>query len=149
MSPTIIFPQSNPVLGRIEDVLENIGMYSSNANSIYLASSSGLSKRIIWYNGGLCDSDHAQGLARTHKLSDGSIYWFLSYADYQKPGRLMRFRYDGGTDDEHVIQPHPKKVFRMIGKVLFDGKKDPYERHPQDIVFLPDVNNSEDRKSVV
>jgi hypothetical protein len=82
--------------------------------------------------------DHTQGLARTQLLSDGSIYWFLSYSDIGGAGSVSQYRYDGGLDGEHVAQTSPLTVAPMIE--LFDTDGEP---HPSDITFLPDVNGAD------
>ena len=82
--------------------------------------------------------DHTQGLARTHVLSDGSIYWFLSYSDMGGAGSLSQYRYGGGLDVAHVVQTSPLTVAPMIELIDTDG-----EEHPSDITFLPDVGGAD------
>ena len=82
--------------------------------------------------------DHTQGLARTQVLSDGSIYWFLSYSDIGGAGSLSQYRYGGGLDVDHVVQTSPLTVAPMTQLLDLDG-----EPHPSDITFLPDVGGAD------
>ncbi len=80
--------------------------------------------------------DHHQGLARTHKLSDGSIYFFLSHSetDTGDQGSLSQYRNAAPTDQDHILSTNPLTVAPMKQLVLLD------EQHPSDITFLADVN---------
>jgi hypothetical protein len=87
--------------------------------------------------------DHHQGLARTHKLSDGSIYFFLAHSETDKPpfpslprdqGSVSQYRYAGPTEQEHVLETSPLTVAPMEQLLLLD------EQHPSDIAFLPELN---------
>jgi hypothetical protein len=87
---------------------------------------------------------HHQGLARTHKLSDGSIYFFLSHSMIPPElsyvaarGQVMQFRYGGPTDQDHVLSTNPLTVAPMRQLINIA------ECHPSDIVFLPDVNDED------
>lgn len=80
--------------------------------------------------------DHHQGLARTHKLSDGSVYFFLSHSEVEEgeQGSVSQYRYSGPTEQEHVLETAPLTVAPMEQLLLLE------ERHPSDITFLPEVN---------
>ena len=87
---------------------------------------------------GTKEEDHTQGLARTQLLSDGSIYWFLSYSDIGGAGSLSQYGYSGGLDGDHVVQTSPLTVAPMTQLLVLDG-----EPHPSDITFLPDVGGAD------
>jgi hypothetical protein len=81
--------------------------------------------------------DHHQGLARSHKLSDGSVYFFLTHSEVGEgeQGSLSSYRFGGPTAGEHVLTTHPLTVAPRRQIVTLN------ERHPSDMVFLPDVNH--------
>lgn len=83
--------------------------------------------------------DHHQGLARTHLLSDGSIYWFLANSEVgtRDQGSLSVYRFAGECDGEHVLQTAPLTVAPMQQLLMID------ERHPSDITLLPEVNGAD------
>jgi hypothetical protein len=77
------YPQSNAING---DVVHLLQRFPSNANtcaSIYLDTTEDESKSVLH------EEDHHQGMARTHKLKDGSIYFFLSHSVIGGQGRLF------------------------------------------------------------
>lgn len=78
--------------------------------------------------------DHAQGLARTPELSDGSVYFFISQSGiFYQEGALMQFDYSGGVDGNEHVTGGPTAPMKQL-LLLAD------ERHPSDIDFLPDVS---------
>jgi len=81
--------------------------------------------------------DHHQGLARTHKLSDGSIYFFLSHSELDEgdQGSVSQYRYSGPSDHDHILETAPLTVAPLEQLLEID------EQHPSDIAFLPDVND--------
>jgi hypothetical protein len=83
--------------------------------------------------------DHHQGLARTHRLSDGSIYFFLTHSELDRgdSGQLMQFRYGGPTIGSHVVETRRWTVASLEERIFLN------EQHPSDILFLGDVNNSD------
>ena len=119
-------------------LMEELNMVAANgpaAVSIYLNTEKQHSNVF-----GVRGKSHHQGLARTHKLSDGSLYYFLTHSvftdwPHQDPrqGQIMRFRYEGLTDGEHVVQ---MKAVAALEQLL----EFPDESHPCDLEFLPDVN---------
>jgi hypothetical protein len=125
--PKCIYPESNATARDIQTEIDAIAANQGECASIYLPTAPGMSE------GG---EDHYQGLARTHKLSDGSIYFFLSHSDVDSGyGSLVQYRYDGPTDHDHVLQTTPLSFGSLEQLLLLD------EQHPSDIVFLPDVDN--------
>jgi hypothetical protein len=72
--PPCLYPQSNRVSEDIRTALEGVAANKSKCASFYLDTVEGMSNNFPYTEG----EDHHQGLARTHKLSDGSIYFFLS-----------------------------------------------------------------------
>ena len=78
---------------------------------------------------------HHQSLARTQRLSDGSIYWFLAHSEPGGQGILSQYRYEGPTDGEHVPDTDPPVVAPREQLLRLD------EGHPSDICFLPDVDD--------
>ena len=64
--------------------------------------------------------NHFQGMARTHKLSDGSIYFFLVRSDLDSGahGNVLQYRYAGPTDQEHVPKTSPPRFVPLLQIVL-------------------------------
>ncbi|HEY7323919.1 MAG TPA: hypothetical protein VH520_03750 [Streptosporangiaceae bacterium] len=83
--------------------------------------------------------DHHQGLARTHRLQDGTVYFFLTHSEVGpgEQGQLMQFRYDGPLQGEHIAASDPLHVAAMAEQIYLA------EPHPCDIQFLPDVNSAD------
>jgi hypothetical protein len=123
------YPQSNALAGSIKDALENVAANRDACSRFYLDTVEAMS------SGG---DNHHQALARTHKLSDGSIYFFLAHSDlspFSGRGILAQFRYSGPTDQEAVLETSPLTVAPMEELLRID------DRHPSDIAFLSDVND--------
>jgi hypothetical protein len=126
-----IYPQSHatahPILRTLEEVVAN----ADESGSFYLDTTEVMSK------GG---EDHAQGLARTHVLSTGDIYWFQSnsYVEDGSVGTITVYHYGNGAplDGEHVVTTAPEVIANMT-----ESMWTPKEQHPSDIVFLPEVDN--------
>jgi hypothetical protein len=131
--PDCRYPQSHPTARTIQAEIAAIAENRRRCTSFYLDTVEGMSNDGILSREG---DDHHQGLARSHKLSDGSIYFFLSHSELDEgdQGSLSCYRYAGPTDNEHVLDTQPLTVAPMRQIVMLD------ERHPSDIVFLPDVN---------
>jgi hypothetical protein len=102
---------------------------SDRCTSCYLDTIQAMSN-ILWTG----DDDHHQGLARTHRLSDGSVYFFLAHSELDGKGSLSQYRYAGPTDQEHILDTDPLAVAPMEQLLELD------ERHPSDICFLPEVD---------
>jgi hypothetical protein len=130
--PECDYPQSHATGRGLESELQAVAANHSHCTSMYLDTVEGMSNDVLSTEG----EDHHQGLARTHKLSDGSIYWFLSHSETDKgdKGSLSQYRYRGPTQGEHILQTSPLTVASMRQNLLID------EQHPSDIVFLPDVD---------
>jgi hypothetical protein len=130
--PGCEYPQSHATKRDIWTELSGVAGHHAHCTSFYLDTVEGMSNDIFSTEG----EDHHQGLARTHKLSDGSISFFLSHSELDDgdKGSLSQYRYDGPTRDEHVLQTSPLTVAPMKQNLLIE------EQHPSDIVFLPDVD---------
>jgi len=126
--PPCRYPGSNPTAHNIFAELAGIAANQGNCPSLYLDATQAMS------TGG---ENHFQGVARSHKLSDGSIYYFLVRSDLDSGahGNVLQYRYAGPTDGEHVLKtsPTPRVPLR---KLLLSA-----DQHPSDIAFLPDVND--------
>jgi hypothetical protein len=95
-------------------------------------------------SGGLGQGEnHHQGLARSHKLSNGDIYFFLSHSEIGGTGNLSQFRYPGRTLFERVDQVAGKygSATALLEQLLPLSDESPPEEHPSDINFLPDIDN--------
>ena len=75
--PPCRYPQSYRVAGDIRTVLEAVAANKSKCTSFYLDTVEGISNDFPYTEG----EDHHQGLARTHRTSDGSVYFFLSHSE--------------------------------------------------------------------
>jgi len=133
--PDCVYPESYPTRRPIHEELASVAANQHHCTSFYLDTVEGMSNDIVSSEG----EDHHQGLARTHKLSDGSIYFFLSHSelDTGDKGSLSQYRYAGPTDNDHVLQTSPLTVAPLKQLLLIE------EQHPSDISFLPDVNHSD------
>jgi hypothetical protein len=127
----MIYPQSHAIISDPVSLLQNMAANPALCTSIYLDTTHAESKSIFH------EENHHQGLARTHKLSDGSVYFFLSHSVIGGQGRLMQFRYNGPLDNEHVLTTNPLTVAPLEQKLYL------LEEHPSDICFLPDIDNSD------
>jgi len=127
------YPQSHATARPILSELDALATNRRRCTSFYLDTVEGMSGAPTFSTE---REEHHQGLARSHKLSDGSIYFFLTHAelDVGDQGSLSSYRYSGPTDGDHVLDTEPLTVAPMRQIVMLD------EQHPADIVFLPDVN---------
>jgi hypothetical protein len=125
-----IYPQSNATARPIADELAALAANRSKCTSFYLDTVEDMGHEA---------NDHHQGLARTHQLSDGSIYFFLTHSETDEgdQGIVSQYRYSGPTDGEHVLEASPLTVAPMEQLLRID------EQHPSDIEFLPDVNHAD------
>jgi|HubBroStandDraft_6_1064221.scaffolds.fasta_scaffold07914_2 hypothetical protein len=114
----------------IARVLANVLANAKKCSSIYLDTLQSMGGGTI-YN----ESNHAQGLARSHVLSNNQIYFFLSYSEIGARGTLSQYSYAGPLDGSHVVETSPLQVAPMQHGLL---KID--EEHPSDLEFLPDIN---------
>lgn len=132
-SSKCLYPQSHPTAGPIKRELEALATNNSKCTCFYLDTVESMSNDLLSTEG----EDHHQGLARTHKLSDGAIYFFLSHSEVDPgdKGSVSQYRYTGPTEQEHVLGTKPLTVAPMEQLLPID------EQHPSDIDFLPDVNN--------
>jgi hypothetical protein len=125
------YPQSHATARPIRVELESVAQNMDLCSSIYLDTVRGMSNPFHTEEG-----DHHQGLARSHKLADGSVYFFLTHSETDEgdQGSLSSYRFDGPTDGEHVLSTDPLTVAPRQQIVMLN------EQHPSDLVFLPDVN---------
>ena len=129
------YPQSNATARPFRRELAALAANKGKCKSFYLDTVEDMSNDQLSTEG----EDHHQGLARTHKLSDGSIYFFLSHSELDEgdQGSVSQYRYGGPTDHEHVLQTDPLTVAPMKQRLSID------EQHPSDIEFLADVNHAD------
>ncbi len=129
-----VYPQSFATAKALGDMLDGIVANQEAAASLYLDTKEEHSNPLFTEG-----EDHHQGLARTHRLKDGSIYFFLTHSemDEDDQGQLLQFRYDGPTDGAHVVPTDPLTVAEMMDQQYLD------ERHPCDLCFLPDVDQED------
>jgi hypothetical protein len=125
------YPQSNATARPIREELAGLAANASACASFYLDTVEGMSND-FWSTEG---EDHHQGLARSHRLSDGSIHFFLTHSELDSgdKGSVSWYRYDGPADGEHVLETAPLTVAPMAQLLATE------EQHPADIDFLPDV----------
>jgi hypothetical protein len=125
------YPQSHQTGRDIRTELDSVAGNLIRCTSCYLDTVGDMSNDFLEGEG----SDHHQGLARTPKLSDGSVYFFLSHSELDGQGSLSHYRYTGPTDGDHILDTDPLTVAPMEQLVKID------ERHPADICFLPEVDD--------
>lgn len=129
------YPQSHATAGPIRDVLDGVAQNKDRCASIYLDTVEGMSNDFPYTEG----EDHHQGLARSHRLSDGSVCFFLAHSETDEgdQGSLSSYRFGGPSEGEHVLTTHPLTVAPRQQIVMLD------EQHPSDLVFLPDVDQAD------
>jgi hypothetical protein len=100
------YPRSNPLRDSIQATLNGIVTNKSKASKFYLDTLEEQDHPHLY------GEDHHQGLARTHRLSDGSVYFFLTHSKLtrNKKGELMQFRYGGPLEESHIVQTNPLTV---------------------------------------
>ena len=134
------YPQSHATARDIRTEIAGVASNRSSCTSCYLDSVESMGEHPPSSGG-----SHHQGVARTHRLSDGSIYFFLSHSEVggriagvefpvRRQGNITVYRYGGPTEGEHILETDPLTVAPMEQMVSLD------ETHPADICFLPDVN---------
>lgn len=128
--PRCAYPGSHATADPIDSVLDDLAANRSACTSFYLDTVEAMGRDYI------PSLDH-QGLGRTHRLRDGSIWYFLSHVAPKDgaQGSISQYRYGGPTDQEHVLDTSPRTVAPMAQLLQLDG-----ERYPADIAFLPDVD---------
>jgi hypothetical protein len=126
------YPQSHALARPIRDELDGVVQNKDRCASIYLDTVESMSNPFHTE-----EEDHHQGLARSHKLSDGSVCLFLTHSETDEgdQGSLSSYRFGGPTEGEHVLTTDPLTVAPRQQIVMLD------EQHPSDLVFLPDVND--------
>jgi hypothetical protein len=124
------YPQSHATARPIKDELAALAANAGACASFYLDTVEGMSNDFLSTEG----EDHHQGLARSHRLSDGSIHFFLAHSELDDgdQGSVSWYRYDGPADGEHILETAPLTVAPMAQLLAID------EQHPSDIEFLPD-----------
>jgi hypothetical protein len=142
-TPVDIYPQSHATRNGILEDLAAVAALQSACTSFYLDTTDSMSRSRLGDLGDIGTSmgeDHHQGLARSHVLSDGSIYWFLSDSRVEQGGHgtLTQYCYTGLRDADHIVQTTPLTVAPMATEPLLLD-----EHHPSDIAFLPDVNGAD------
>lgn len=135
---TVGYPQSHATTRSIAEELAGVRASAGACTSFYLDTIEEMSNTEIagWVL--TQGENHHQGIARTHRTSDGSITWFLAHSGMaDKHGTITQYRYRDPTEGEHVLQGSPLWVAPMVGAPLELG------HHPSDITFLPDVGNAD------
>ncbi len=132
--PVVTYPAWHPTAHQIVDELIEVRRHQSTCASIYLDTQEGQSDPL-----GLEGLDHHQGIARTHLLSDGSVYFFLAHSEmgFGEHGNLMQFRYPGPLDGEHVQTTDPL-VVAPLAQLLETSSQ-----HPCDMAFLPEIDGAD------
>jgi hypothetical protein len=130
---TCWYPQSHTTARSIRDELAAVARNKGRCSSIYLDTVESMSDNSLCTEG----ENHHQGLARSHKLSDGSVHFVLACSEVGKGqhGSLSIYRFDGPTIGGHVLTTNPLTVAPMRQILTLN------ERHPSDLVFLPEVNH--------
>jgi hypothetical protein len=87
-----VYPQSFATAQALDDMLDGIIANQEAAASLYLDTKEEHSNPLFTEG-----EDHHQGLARTHRLKDGSIYFFLTHSemDEDDQGQLTQFAKTG------------------------------------------------------
>jgi hypothetical protein len=126
------YPKSNATARPIRDELDGVAQNKDHCSSIYLDTVQDMSNPFHTE-----EEDHHQGLARSHKLSDGSVYFFLTHSETDEgdQGSLSSYRFGGPTERDHVLTTHPLTVAPRQQIVMLN------EQHPSDLAFLPDINH--------
>jgi hypothetical protein len=136
VSSSCIYPAYYPTSAPIGAMLNGLLANSGACTSLYLDTSYGEGG-----GSGRNEKNHAQGLARTHKLSDGSIYFFLTYSAIGAKGTLSQYRYVGPVEGSHVAEANPLRDPKAVApKAQAINVSD---EHPADLVFLQDINNAD------
>jgi hypothetical protein len=132
--PVVIYPAWHATARQVFEELFAVSRHQSSCASIYLDTLE--SQSDSFYLEGL---DHHQGLARTHLLSDGSVYFFLAHSEmgFEEHGNLMQFRYPGPFDGEHVQTTDPLVVAPLVQLL------ETTSQHPCDMAFLPEINGAD------
>lgn len=129
------YPQSAATRGPIDQMLDALFQNRAQAARFYLDTTEEQSLGFLGLSGG---ENHHQGLARTHRLSDGSVYFFLTQSDVDsRHGQLMQFRYGGPLNGSHVLETRPLTVASLVELIHLQ------EQHPSDLAFLSDVGGSD------
>src|SRR5262245_50903707 len=114
MKQKCIYPHFHRLATPIELALASVAANKRTRSSFYLDTLEQHS------SGG---EDHHQGLARTHRLSDGSVYFFLTHSRLSgnHQGQLMQFKYAGPLDDSHIFETNPRTV-APLEQLLYLGE---------------------------
>jgi hypothetical protein len=133
-TPARRYPQSHRLSGEIRPVIDALAANRQAYTSFYLDTVEGMS------GSNLVESeDHHQGLARSHRLRDGSIHFFLSHSEVEpgEQGSLSWYRYGGQKQGDHIMTTSPLTVAPMKQLLMLD------DRHPSDLTFLPEVDDQD------
>jgi hypothetical protein len=128
------YPQSFATSKPINQVLDALAANRAHASQFYLDTKDEHSLGFLGMSRG---ENHAQGLARTAKLADGSIWFFLTHSVMGGKGQLLQFRLHGPTQGEHPLSASPRTVATLVEELHLD------DQHPSDLLFLPDVGGAD------
>ena len=126
----VVYPQSHPIGQPIDQTLAAIAANRNQCARFYLDTKD---EHSLGFMGMSKGENHAQGLARTQKLADGSIYFFLTHSVMGGKGQLLQFKLHGPTQGDHPVETNPHTVAALIEELHLD------DQHPSDLAFLPDV----------
>jgi hypothetical protein len=129
-----LYPSSFPASRPINQVLQILGSAQRSSVSFYLDTTESMGG-----GSGRNELNHAQGLARTPKFSDGSIYAFLTYSEISAIGTLSQYRYTGPTDGDRITPTNGALAVAPMEQIIPVDR----EEHPADIVFLQDINRAD------
>jgi len=132
--PASRYPQSHRLSGEIRPVIDALAANRRAYQSFYLDTVEGMSGSNFSES-----EDHHQGLARSHRLRDGSIHFFLTHSEVDpgEQGSLSWYRYAGQTQGDHIVTTSPLAVAPMKQLLMLD------DRHPSDLTFLPDIDDQD------
>ena len=136
---TSVYPRFTPTARPILDELAAVAANRDVCSSIYLDTLESHSHDELPFGIDWEGEDHHQGLARTQRLTDGSVVFFLSHSETDEGdrGNLMHFRYAGPIEGEHVLTTSPPTVAPLTQLLEIE------DQHPCDMSFLPEVKNAD------
>lgn len=130
---TCAYPQSHPLNVTMEEALQAIHAHAGgSAERIFLDTVDGHQNTALREG-----EDHHQGIARSQKMSDGSVHFFLTHSEMDDgdQSQVMQFAYNGPVIGEHIVQSYPKRTV-----ALMTDQVELVEQHPSDLDYLPDIN---------
>jgi hypothetical protein len=127
------YPRYNALDAPLPQVLQTLGT-TRDGVSYYLDTTQNMGG-----GSGRNEKNHAQGLARTPRLSDGSIFVFLTYSEIGAIGTLSQYKYTGPTGGDRIAPTNGALSVASQVQIIPVDK----EQHPADLLFLQDVNRAD------